>query len=330
METIKIYLENMFMNLPNTPEVYKAKQELLQMMEDKYQELKSEGKTENEAIGIVISEFGNLDEIAKDLGIETCVEHAVPEGKKLSLEEAKEYIQDMGHAATGIALGVMFLIISFVGPIVADAFADAGMKEELTDMVGAVSLFLMWALGIGIIIYTNIKKSKWDKMQHENFVTEFSTTEYIQRQWEVYKQSYATTKTLGVVLCIISFIPAIVLDAVHSTYITDSMGGAGLFLFVGVGVFLLISSERRKGSYMRLLGLNDPKSVGGKYTVDQKKNHQPKNPVLRAILSVYWPTVTCIYLIYSFLTFNWHISWIIFVIAGVIQMFLNNLEGEES
>ena len=40
METIKNYLETMFMNLPNTPEVYKAKQELLQMMEDKYQELK--------------------------------------------------------------------------------------------------------------------------------------------------------------------------------------------------------------------------------------------------------------------------------------------------
>ncbi|MCR5668189.1 MAG: hypothetical protein K6G05_03970 [Lachnospiraceae bacterium] len=51
---------------------------------------------------------------------------------------------------------------------------------------------------------------------------------------------------------------------------------------------------------MRLLGLNDPKSVGGKCTVDQKKNRQPKNPMLLVILSVYWPTVTCIYLIYSF------------------------------
>ena len=61
METIKNYLESMFLNLPNTPEVYKAKNELLQMMEDKYTELKGSGKSENEAIGIVISEFGNLD-----------------------------------------------------------------------------------------------------------------------------------------------------------------------------------------------------------------------------------------------------------------------------
>lgn len=39
----------MFLNLPNTPEVRKAKSELLQMMEDKYTELKNEGKAENAA-----------------------------------------------------------------------------------------------------------------------------------------------------------------------------------------------------------------------------------------------------------------------------------------
>ena len=63
METIKNYLETMFSQLPNTSEVIKAKNELGQIMEDKYQELLNEGKTENEAVGIVISEFGNLDEL---------------------------------------------------------------------------------------------------------------------------------------------------------------------------------------------------------------------------------------------------------------------------
>ena len=68
METIRNYLETMFAKLPNTFEVQKAKNELWQMMEDKYTELIREGRTENEAIGIVISEFGNLDELAEDLG----------------------------------------------------------------------------------------------------------------------------------------------------------------------------------------------------------------------------------------------------------------------
>ena len=85
METIKNYLENMFSHLPNTPEVQKAKYELYQMMEDKYNELISEGKSDNEAIGIVISEFGNLDELADSLGIKSFVNpsQAMPAAKTL-------------------------------------------------------------------------------------------------------------------------------------------------------------------------------------------------------------------------------------------------------
>ena len=40
-------------------------------MEEKYRELKRSGKSENEAIGIVISEFGNINELIDELGITT-------------------------------------------------------------------------------------------------------------------------------------------------------------------------------------------------------------------------------------------------------------------
>ena len=60
MEAIREYLSNMFMNLPETPQVLRAKAELMEMMEDKYEELIAEGMSEKEAVGTVISEFGNL------------------------------------------------------------------------------------------------------------------------------------------------------------------------------------------------------------------------------------------------------------------------------
>jgi hypothetical protein len=69
MEAIKSYLNNMFKNMSSTQEVVRAKEELPQMMEDKYTELRQQGKTENEAVGAVISEFGNLEELAPQLGI---------------------------------------------------------------------------------------------------------------------------------------------------------------------------------------------------------------------------------------------------------------------
>ena len=64
METIRNYLNTMFAGLPDTPEVRKAYIELGAMMEDKYTELIDEGLSENEAVGTVISEFGNLEELA--------------------------------------------------------------------------------------------------------------------------------------------------------------------------------------------------------------------------------------------------------------------------
>lgn len=101
METIKNYLENMFSHLPNTPEVQKAKYELYQMMEDKYNELISEGKSDNEAIGIVISEFGNLDELADSLGIKSFVNpsQAMPAAKTLSRETAAAFLRDSAKQA---------------------------------------------------------------------------------------------------------------------------------------------------------------------------------------------------------------------------------------
>ncbi len=44
MNTLKSYLESMFAKMPNTREVLRAKDELWQMMEDKYMELIAEGK----------------------------------------------------------------------------------------------------------------------------------------------------------------------------------------------------------------------------------------------------------------------------------------------
>lgn len=69
MDTIRGYLNNMFNSLPRTEQTFKLKQDLLASMEEKYYELKKEGKSENEAVGIVISEFGNIDELIDELGI---------------------------------------------------------------------------------------------------------------------------------------------------------------------------------------------------------------------------------------------------------------------
>ena len=50
---------------------------------------------------------------------------------------------------------------------------------------------------------------------------------------------------------------------------------------------------------------------------------QWNNPAMETIMSVYWPTVTSIYLIWSFLSFDWWISWIIWPIASIVHAILS-------
>lgn len=69
MDVIVAYLETMFSPYPATPRLEEAKSELRAMMEDKYTELLANGRSHNEAVGQVITEFGNLDELAPVLGI---------------------------------------------------------------------------------------------------------------------------------------------------------------------------------------------------------------------------------------------------------------------
>ena len=114
MDTIKSYLETMFANLPATTEVLKAKDELWGMMEDKYNELISEGKSENEAVGTVISEFGNLDELAETLGLNRQSSAPVDNRRTLTQDEARSFVSAGSRHAFLTALGVFLCIFSVV------------------------------------------------------------------------------------------------------------------------------------------------------------------------------------------------------------------------
>ena len=114
MDTILNYLENMFSSLPQTKEVLRAKDELASMMEDKYNELLAEGKIDNEAVGIVISEFGNLKELAAELGIEGVYQEDMcsQEGRYVGDDEVRSYLERTKKSSLGIGFGTMLCIFS--------------------------------------------------------------------------------------------------------------------------------------------------------------------------------------------------------------------------
>ncbi len=333
METIKNYLENMFMSLPDTPEVYRAKDELLQMMEDKYTELKSEGKSENEAVGIVISEFGNLDEIASDLGIENIVcSQPQPEKKLFTLDEVKRYIKDKKKHSTLIAAGVALCILSVCFPIFFDGLAGtASSLADLYEAVGACLMFILIAVAVALFVYSAISVSSWKYLNSEPHVTDRATTEYINEQMNLYRHIYAIMLVVGIALCIISVTPAILIDAMHNadTDFADNLSGGLLFVLVAAGVFLIVNASLTFGIYKHLLSLNDTSTVSGNYVSGQKERVVYDNENVAIVMSVFWQTVTCLYLCVSFLTFQWSITWIIWPVAALVNSMVKNIYGHK-
>lgn len=270
MNAIRNYLDNMFRNLPNTEAVRRAKSELLQMMEDKYEELISEGKTENEAVGIVISEFGNLDELADSLGIsEAVTENPVEDKPMLSMDRVKEYLSMNNTRAILTPLGIALCILSVVSPILANI-----LPVDL-DIIGAGGMFGIIAIAVGLFIFSGIKSKEFAEVKNKECSLSIEGAEYVRNERRGFKNSYGLMSSFGIGLCILSFLNPILLDKIP--FINSNVGAAMMFVFVALGVFLITSANTRMNGYDRLLALNESGKMSEEFVPksDRKVNKAP-------------------------------------------------------
>ena len=337
METIKNYLDNMFANLPHTDEVLKAKNELSQMMEDKYNELIEEGKTENEAVGIVISEFGNLNEIADDLGINETVKQVnenpvYANARKITPEGAIKYLKDNSKASFLRALGVFLCIVSIIPAICVSALVDADYLEEwIEDVVGVSTIFPIILIAVILFVISNSIMKKWKFIKNELVVLDYQTASQIKFDMDNNSKVYAVIRAVGIVLCAICWLPAAILSEINFDedirVFTDEIAApVALFSLVAVGVLLIVVSTGVMKGYKTLTKASDGNTMVGSYVNEGVKVY--KDSKMEDIMKLYWPTVTCIYLIESFLTFNWGSSWLIWPIAGVVKYLIDTATME--
>ncbi|MBO6297412.1 MAG: hypothetical protein J6N53_01090 [Lachnospiraceae bacterium] len=324
METIKNYLEAMFANLPRTPEVIKAKDELWQMMEDKYNELRAEGRSENEAVGIVISEFGNLDELAETLGLEKAVEesHELMElepRRQLCMDEVRDFLHAQMARGSMTGIGVMFCITCPIWAIL--------LGDTFVEGIGVLLLLAQIALAVGMFVFAANRHARWKYIYKEPCSVDYATAEYVASEKERYNPGLRGQRTMGILLCALCWVPAMLFDTIGLTRlpVMDNIVAVMLLLMVGVGVFFIVNSSIVRDSFEKILKLNDEKTMSSQFVEAQKVLYE--NPRLNNLMSVYWPTITCIYLSYSFLTFNWGSSWLIWPIAGIVHSVIRKNMG---
>lgn len=309
METILSYLDNMFLNLPKTAETARAKKELATMMEDKYNELLSEGKKENEAVGIVISEFGNLEELSEELGLGDIRQKPIEkpiEKRYVSREEAENYISTAGKAFWGIAIGAMLCIFCPIPLLIAGTWA--GATDVSTVCLGLVPMFILIAIAVGILIYNGMKMEKFEFMKREVLQIDGSLERELRERKEAENGKFVAKIIAGVLICILAVIQLLVFGVLfeENDFIL-AISVSLLLVLIGIAVVCFIRADAERECYKVLLQEED-------FTADKKKN----NKVLERISGVYWMAATVVYLAWSFITFDWGFTWIVWPIAGVL------------
>ncbi|MBT2731827.1 permease prefix domain 1-containing protein [Carnobacterium sp. ISL-102] len=307
MDTIKQYVESIFVNLPRTSKMLQLKEDMLTDMEDKYRQLKAEGKSENEAIGAVLSEFGHTDKLIAEYHSETESEQTDDHSVYLSETQVEAFMQHRSKYGMAIGAGVALCILApavmiLFREVAILVFSSAAMEN--IDILSVIPLFIFIAIAVGIFIIFGSKEEQFD-LNKKNIILDPATRVNLNQEMKDFKPSFAKAIASGVILCIlapISLLLAVVLLGEDSAWSVIFLLG-----FVAVGVFLFVFYGTLNSTYEKLL------SIG-----DYKPERVIASKLTDTIAGVIFPSATAVYLFLGFVYNAWGTAWIIFPITGIL------------
>lgn len=254
----------------------------------------------------VTTDYLLKDELVDEEFVEGVAETPI---RKISLAEANDYLEQRKNASVQIAIATLLCIISPILLFLLLAFSECTsipITENLAVGIGMVALFSLVTIAVVIYIRVGFKNAPYEFLEKEPFETEYGVTGLAREKQKTYRNTYIKYNIFGTCACILSPVPLI----------CAALSGKGLLvmimlcvtlLTVAIGVMFFIVAGVRWASMQKLL-------KEGEFSEKGKQ----KNKIIEAIGTVYWLLATAIYLGWSFLTSNWHITWVIWPIAGVL------------
>ncbi len=241
------------------------------------------------------------------------VEEIAPAMRRVSMEEANEFLNVKAQTAKYMAFATFLCIISPVCLLMLIGISEMGMiADNMAVGAGVILLLMIIAVGVAIFIYCGSKFSPYEYLEREPIETEYGVTGMVRERQKQYRDTYAKYNVIGTCLCIMSAVPVfagILINEEHELLMLAMI--CGTLFIVGIGVMFFVTAGSYWGSYQRLLEEGD-------YTRAKKLSRKRND----RIQSVYWIAVTAIYLAWSFATFAWHRTWIIWPVAGVFSFLI--------
>lgn len=129
-------------------------------------------------------------------------------------------------------------------------------------------------------------------------------------QVERKKRKSALLVSAAVMMYILCLLPPILLSG---SRLEENLAPALMFLMIACGTGLLIYDHMTKPRYRKV---DDSIVEEFKEWKDQTDSDRR---AMKALSSALWSIITVIYIVISFWTMAWHITWVIFLIGGAIE-----------
>jgi len=332
MNVVIAYLDTMFGAYPQTPRLLEAKAELRGMMEDAYTSLIAEGRSENEAVGQVIRDFGNLEELAPVLGITadlapagaaTGADRANPAAARIqhppvTMEEARGYADVQRRCRFRLGTAVSLFVLSPVALIILPTAVQTGaigLDQGVASALGILLLLVLIAVGVMLVMSISRDAAPFKRLEEGRFSPDPAVTRWAESLAQQHEPARVRALQIAVAFWILSPAPLIALSLLtQGAHLSGlwSVIGVGLVLgFVATGLAILLPAAWANGVAEKL-GRGAAGAGRGSHHGDEQRS------VVGVIAAFYWPLLTAIYLAWSFIGDAWGSSWIVWPVGAVL------------
>lgn len=234
------------------------------------------------------------------------------EGVRLmTMEETYHYLTLVQMAAPRIARGVMLCILSPIVLFLLGGLSDAEgghlLPEWSVPAVGLPLLLFFVACGVAQFILYGRQLEAYEFLEKQPVELAYGVRGVVEKRKDAYAMQHGQRLMVGI--GILAAVPLFIGAALDGE--AETMFGVTAFcvtlLVVSIGVYIIVQTCTIQGGYQRLL-------EEGEYSREKKLEKRRNEP----ITVVYWCLVTALYLLWSFLTMNWHRTWIVWPCAGVL------------
>ena len=226
-----------------------------------------------------------------------------PPLRKVSMEEANSFLAVNEKRSKLTSIGVFLCIISVIPLIVLDELTS------FSDLIGVPLMFILIAIAVTLFIISGMKMKPYQYLEKEGIDTEYGVSGMVNEKKAKYEPRFTLSIIIGVVLFILSFVPTIIIESLMGeTALTEALEPSLFLGLIAIGVGVIVRSSTSMNGYRKLL------EEDGFNREEKAKGHAPNPAII-----VYWCVVTALYLSISFLTNRWDMTWLIWVIAAVLN-----------